>query len=88
MPDLDGVDTLVRLKEIFKEKRRNTPVVCHTTDEGRRNINLYKAAGFSDVLIKPIDPKQLSEILLTYLASEDEETKEAQEKEIHLCSRR
>ncbi|MBE5845012.1 MAG: response regulator [Butyrivibrio sp.] len=82
MPDLDGVDTLVRLKEIFKEKRRNTPVVCHTTDEGRRNINLYKAAGFADVLIKPIDPKQLSEILLTYLANEDEEAKEAQEKEI------
>ena len=79
MPDLDGVDTLVRLKEIFKEQRRNTPVVCHTTEEGRSNINLYKAAGFADVLIKPIDPQQLSEILLTYLAEKDEETKKEQE---------
>ncbi len=57
MPDLDGVDTLVRLKEIFKTKKKKTPVVCHTTEEGRKNINLYKAAGFADVLIKPIDPK-------------------------------
>ena len=80
MPDLDGVDTLVRLKDIFKEQGRKTPVVCHTTEEGRSNINLYKAAGFADVLIKPIDPKQLSEILLTWLAKEDEEVKEEQEK--------
>ena len=80
MPDLDGVDTLVRLKEIFKERGYNTPVVCHTTEEGRSNINLYKAAGFADVLIKPIDPKQLSEILLTYLAEKDDVTRLEQEK--------
>lgn len=80
MPDMDGVDTLVRLKDIFKTQGRSTPVVCHTTEEGRSNINLYKAAGFADVLIKPIDPKQLSEILLTYLAKQDETIREEQEK--------
>ncbi len=80
MPDMDGVDTLVKLKDIFKTQGRSTPVVCHTTEEGRSNINLYKAAGFADVLIKPIDPKQLSEILLTYLAKQDETIREEQEK--------
>ncbi|WP_026493538.1 response regulator [Butyrivibrio sp. XPD2002] len=80
MPDMDGVDTLVRLKDIFRTQGRSTPVVCHTTEEGRSNINLYKAAGFADVLIKPIDPKQLSEILLTYLAKQDETIREEQEK--------
>ena len=55
MPDIDGVDTLVQLKGIFREKGRSIPVICHTTEEGRKNINLYKAAGFSDVLIKPVD---------------------------------
>ena len=67
MPDLDGVDTLVQLKEIFKEQGRSIPVICHTTEDGRQNINLYKAAGFADVLIKPVDPEQLSEVILTYL---------------------
>ena len=79
MPDLDGIDTFIRLKEIFENKKRSVPVVCHTTEEGRKNINLYKAAGFADVLLKPIDPKQLSEILLTYITPHDEETKKAGE---------
>ncbi|MCR4655240.1 MAG: response regulator [Lachnospiraceae bacterium] len=67
MPDLDGVETLVRLKQIFTESGREVPVVCHTTEDASRNINLYKAAGFADVLIKPIDPGELSKILMTYL---------------------
>ncbi len=79
MPELDGVDTLVRLKEIFKEKDREVPVVCHTTEEGRSNINLYKAAGFSDVLIKPIDPQQLLSVLMTYLPEEDKVSEQEEE---------
>lgn len=67
MPDLDGVETLVRLKQIFTETGREVPVVCHTTEDASRNINLYKAAGFADVLIKPIEPGELSKILMTYL---------------------
>ena len=72
MPDLEGVDTLTQLKEIFKEKKKSIPVICHTTEEGSKNINLYKAAGFADVLIKPIDPAQLSEVIMEYLPIEVE----------------
>lgn len=67
MPDIDGVDTFVQLKSLFEENGREVPVVCHTTEAGRENINLYKAAGFAEVLIKPIDPKELLRILMTYL---------------------
>ena len=67
MPDIDGVDTFIELKEIFETQGRNIPVICHTTDDAEKNINLYKAAGFADVLLKPINPQQLSDILLTYL---------------------
>lgn len=70
MPDLDGVDTLTRLKDIFSQKGRIIPVICHTTEEARNNINLYKAAGFADVLIKPIDASQLSDVIMTYLPSD------------------
>ena len=67
MPDQDGIDTLAQLKEIFKERGEDVPVVCHTTDYAQKNISLYKAAGFSDVLIKPIDPREVTRILMTYL---------------------
>ena len=67
MPGADGIDTLVQLKEIFKEQGREVPVVCHTVETGKENINLYKAAGFADVLIKPVQPQNLSELLTKYL---------------------
>ena len=88
MPGIDGVDTFVRLKEIFKEQGREVPVVCHTVEAARDNINLYKAAGFAEVLIKPIQPQRLSEVLMTYLPEgsvenhrkrEDEEMKMKEE---------
>lgn len=72
MPELDGVDTLVRLKEMFKERGRDVPIICHTTEEGRSNVNLYKAAGFADVLIKPVDPRELFEAIMVYLKDEDD----------------
>ncbi len=75
MPDMDGVDTLVHLKKLFSEKGKDTPVVCHTTDEGRQNVNLYKAAGFADVLIKPIEPGELFNVIMTYLPERSEEKK-------------
>ena len=67
MPDMDGVDTLVLLKELFREKGKEVPVICHTTEDARDNINLYKAAGFVEVLIKPIQPQQLLDMLVKYL---------------------
>lgn len=70
MPELDGVDTLVMLKEIVKERGKDVPIICHTTEEGRSNVNLYKAAGFADVLIKPIDPRELYEAIMVYLKDE------------------
>ena len=73
MPDLDGVDTLTQLKELFKEKNQDVPVICHTMEEGRNNVNLYKAAGFADVLIKPVDPVLLFDVITKYLPNEDEE---------------
>ncbi len=71
MPELDGVDTFIRLKEMFSERGRDVPVICHTTEEGRNNINLYKAVGFADVLIKPIDPRELYETIMNHLGGKD-----------------
>ena len=67
MPGMDGVETLARLKDIFRNTGVETPVICHTADEGRNYISLYKAAGFADVLIKPVDPGKLMVMLMNYL---------------------
>lgn len=85
MPELDGVDTLVQLKNIFQAQKRQVPVVCHTTEDARNNTNLYKAAGFADVLFKPIEPKRLSEILMRYLPERAviDEEKKAEEARIN-----
>ncbi len=67
MPEVDGVDTLVHLKELFRRDGTDTPVICHTAESAKDNVNLYKAAGFADVLLKPVNPEDLSRILMTYL---------------------
>ncbi|MCR5686877.1 MAG: response regulator [Lachnospiraceae bacterium] len=67
MPEMDGVETLARLRELFRQTGAETPVICHTADEGKNYISLYKAAGFADVLIKPADPGKLMVMLMTYL---------------------
>ena len=72
MPDMDGAETLMKLKELFASGKREIPVICHTTEEGRDNVNLYKAAGFADVLIKPIDPAEFFQVLMTYLSDDKE----------------
>ncbi|WP_029319143.1 response regulator [Butyrivibrio sp. AE3004] len=82
MPEMDGVDTFLALRKEFEKRGVNTPVICHTTEEGRTNINLYKASGFADVLIKPIDPKQLYEVLMTYLPEKSSLVQEVHERTV------
>lgn len=68
MPDMDGVETLVLLKDLFKRKGREIPVVCHTAKESKENLSLYKAAGFSEVLLKPVEPGELFSVIMKYLS--------------------
>ncbi|HCM92866.1 MAG TPA: hypothetical protein DIS78_09910 [Lachnospiraceae bacterium] len=84
MPGMDGVETLLHLKEIFRKKGTDTPVICHTADEGKNNINLYKAAGFADALIKPVDPGKLMVMLMTYLPDGGYEVPAEDERKIHV----
>ena len=86
MPGIDGVDTFAIISDMFRAEGREVPVICHTTDAGRGNINLYKMAGFADVLIKPVDPREFSRVISKYLPIGEQE-KEIEEKEQqHLTS--
>ena len=84
MPGMDGVETLARLKDIFRQTGAETPVICHTADEGKSYISLYKAAGFADVLIKPVDPGKLMVMLMTYLPGRDYSLPSDAEKNKHI----
>lgn len=67
MPELDGADTLARLKELFREKGSDTPVICHTAENALSQAEACKAAGYTDVLAKPAQPAELSALLAKYL---------------------
>ena len=42
MPEVDGVETLMHLKDLFRRNGYDTPIICHTAETARENINLYK----------------------------------------------
>ena len=64
MPEMDGVETLNKLKE---NKDFNTPVVVLTADAIVGVKEKYLSSGFNDYLSKPIDVEELNKIMKKYL---------------------
>ena len=67
MPEQSGTDTLLQLNELFQEKGREIPVICHTAEDSPKLTESYRAAGYADVLGKPAQPKLLTALLANYL---------------------
>ncbi|MBP1592531.1 MAG: response regulator [Oscillospiraceae bacterium] len=63
MPDMDGIETLKRLRRDHDNPNAQTPVVCLTANAVSGAREKYIEAGFDEYLTKPIDP-ELLEILL------------------------
>ena len=66
MPEMDGVETLKRMKEIVDFINKDTPVVALTADAVAGAKQTYLDKGFDDYLAKPIVPKQLEDMLKLY----------------------
>lgn len=64
MPELDGIKTLQRLKEI---PNFNTPVVALTADAIEGTREKYLDEGFDDYIAKPIDMNELRKVLKKFL---------------------
>ncbi|MEL6551591.1 MAG: response regulator [Pseudomonadota bacterium] len=58
MPEIDGVETLKRLREI--EGFENTPAIFLTAKASRENIQALMDAGAIAVLPKPFDPMTIA----------------------------
>ena len=64
MPEMDGVETLKRLKENPEFK---TPVLAVTADAEAGAEEKYMNEGFTEYIAKPFTPDQLRDIVNKYL---------------------
>ncbi len=67
MPDMDGVETLKRIKEEKLLEDGEVPVIALTANAVSGAREFYLSNGFSDYISKPIDPVTLETIILSYL---------------------
>ena len=63
MPDLDGVETLKRMNALEINMCKNVPVVALTANAVSGAEEMYKEAGFTCFLPKPIRPEKLEKML-------------------------
>ena len=66
MPEMDGMETLQQIHEIFGPSW-DTPVVAFTAHAQDSDALNYRSKGFRDVLTKPAGPAVLREFLLPYV---------------------
>ena len=66
MPNIDGIETLHRLKEA-EGPNQDTPVIVLTANAVAGAKEMYEEEGFIDYMSKPIQGKPLEEKILEYL---------------------
>ncbi|MBR6451199.1 MAG: response regulator [Lachnospiraceae bacterium] len=67
MPDMDGVETLQRIREEDNLIAPETPIIAFTANALSGVKEKYLGAGFTDYLAKPIRPADLEEMLVRHL---------------------
>ncbi len=70
MPEMDGIETLHRLKELENNQCVATPVVALTANAITGAKEMYMAEGFDAFLPKPINPEKLEQMILRLLPRE------------------
>ncbi len=81
MPEMDGVETLKRLRADDLNVNRNAKVVALTANAIVGSRERYMEYGFDDYLSKPIKAAELDELLKRYLAEEENASVYIQEEE-------
>ena len=71
MPEKDGVETTCEIRQLELEYCKNVPIVALTANAVYGAKQELLAAGFDDYVEKPIDVKQLEEVLYKYLTGLD-----------------
>ena len=67
MPNMDGIETLRRMRELKDNRCSQTPVVVLTANAVTGAKEMYMAEGFDDFLAKPIVPDKLEREIKRFL---------------------
>jgi len=67
MPEMDGIETLKRLRALPDAYVRGLPVIALTADAVAGARERFLNEGFDDYMMKPVDGRRLEEMLIRYL---------------------
>lgn len=70
MPEMDGRETLLKLRQPESEYFRKIPVVALTAQIGSGGEKVYLEEGFQGYLAKPLDVHELEKVLIKFLPEE------------------
>lgn len=70
MPDLDGIETLHKMKALKNNMSAGKPCIALTANAISGVKKMYLNEGFDDYLSKPVNPAKLEEMIRHYLPSE------------------
>ena len=76
MPELDGVETLHRMKAMTNHPCEKTPVIALTANAIQGAKEMYLKEGFDEFLSKPIPPEKLERMIKAWLPKDLILTKE------------
>lgn len=77
MPDMDGFETLQRLRNDPGCLNRSTPAIALTAKLSAGDLAKYNAGGFDGIAGKPIDLRQLAQTIAPFMAPRAEEASHA-----------
>ena len=76
MPGMDGIQTFENMLRLEENKSKGSPVIALTANAISGAKEMYLSKGFTDYMTKPIEGKNLEEMILKYLPEELIETVE------------
>ena len=71
MPDMDGMETLRRLRTDAECPNRAAPAIALTAKLSEEDLAAYAAAGFGGVAGKPINVRELAQAIAPFLTTVD-----------------
>ncbi len=70
MPEMDGVETLHRLREKSGSYFRDIPVIALSANAVPGARDMFLREGFQEFVAKPVDSEHLADVLMNYLPAE------------------
>ncbi|MCR4658143.1 MAG: response regulator [Lachnospiraceae bacterium] len=71
MPEIDGIETVKKLKVLYPEKFEKTPVISLTASAVSGDREKLLAAGHTDYLPKPVNIADMEKMLRKYIKTDD-----------------